>query len=174
MANIAGFDASQVGEMMEFSAIPEGQYVVIATHSEMKPTKNGQGQYLQFTFEVLDGQFKGRKLWTRLNLHNASQTAVDIAQRELGAICKAVGVIKPSDSSELHNRPMLVKVAVELNDKNQETNTIKKYESAMPPGAAVPGATPVSASASPATYAASPAPAAPVAAQAAATPPWRQ
>lgn len=167
MANIAGFDASQVGEMMEFSAIPEGQYVVIATHSEMKPTKNGQGQYLQFTFEVLDGQFKGRKLWTRLNLHNASQTAVDIAQRELGAICKAVGVIKPSDSSELHNKPILVKVAVELNDKNQESNIIKKYESAMP------GVASASAAAPAASVTAAPA-AAPAQPAAASVPPWQR
>ena len=92
MANLAGFDASQVPEQQEFSALPEGQYVVIATASEMKPTKSGNGQFLQFTFEVLDGPQKGRKLWARLNLVNPNQTAVDIAQRELGAICRAVGV----------------------------------------------------------------------------------
>ena len=59
MANLAGFDASQVPEQQEFSALPEGQYVVIATASEMKPTKSGNGQFLQFTFEVLDGPQKG-------------------------------------------------------------------------------------------------------------------
>ena len=173
MANIAGFDASQVGEMMEFSAIPEGQYVVIATQSEMKPTKNGQGQYLQFTFEVLDGQFKGRKLWTHLNLHNASQTAVDIAQRELGAICKAVGVIKPSDSSELHNLPMLVKVAVELNDKNQETNIIKKYEPAVPGVASAP-VQPAAAAAPAPAFAQAAAPVVAAAPAAASVPPWQR
>ena len=59
MANLAGFDASQVPEQQEFSALPEGQYVVIATASEMKPTKSGNGQFLQFTFEVLDGRRRG-------------------------------------------------------------------------------------------------------------------
>ena len=129
MANLAGFDASQVPEQQEFSALPEGQYVVIATASEMKPTKSGNGQFLQFTFEVLDGPQKGRKLWARLNLVNPNQTAVDIAQRELGAICRAVGVIKPSDSAELHNKPMLITVAVEIDDRKRESNIIKKYES---------------------------------------------
>ena len=126
MANLAGFDASQVPEQQEFSALPEGQYVVIATASEMKPTKSGNGQFLQFTFEVLDGPQKGRKLWARLNLVNPNQTAVDIAQRELGAICRAVGVIKPSDSAELHNKPMLITVAVEIDDRKRESNIIKK------------------------------------------------
>lgn len=140
MASLQGFDASQVPEQMEFSALPEGQYVVIATASEMKPTKNGQGQFLQITFEVLDGPQKGRKIWARLNLVNGNQTAVDIAQRELGAICRAVGVIKPNDSAELHNKPLLVTVAVEVDDRKREGNTIKKYESATVQGqVAAPG-----------------------------------
>lgn len=143
MANLSGFDASQVPEQQEFSALPEGQYVVIATASEMKPTKSGTGQFLQFTFEVLDGPQKGRNLWARLNLANPNQTAVDIAQRELGAICRAVGVIKPGDSSELHNKPLLITVAVEIDDRKRENNTIKKYD-AITPGApaAVPPAAP--------------------------------
>ncbi len=128
MAILAGFDASQVPEQQSFDAIPEGQYVVIATSSEMKPTKNGTGQFLQFTFEVVDGPQKGRKLWSRLNLVNANDTAVDIAKRELGAICRAVGIIKPNDSAELHNRPILATVAVEVDDRKRESNKITKYE----------------------------------------------
>lgn len=139
MASLNGFDASQVPEQQEFSALPEGKYVVIATASEMKPTKNGQGQFLQFTFEVLDGPMKGRKVWARLNLVNQNQTAVDIAQRELGAICRAVGIIKPNDSAELHNRPLLVTVAVEIDERKREGNVIKKYEAINPGGAAPVG-----------------------------------
>jgi len=164
MANLAGFDASQVPEQQEFSALPEGQYVVIATASEMKPTKSGTGQFLQFTFEVLDGQQKGRKLWARLNLVNPNQTAVDIAQRELGAICRAVNVIKPSNSAELHNKPMLITVAVEIDDRKRESNIIKKYRP-VSVGSAAPtasGGAPWSGQAAPA--------AAPAAA--AGTPPW--
>lgn len=139
MASLNGFDASQVPEQMEFTALPEGQYVVIATASEMKPTKNGQGQFLQFTFEVLDGPMKGRKVWARLNLINSNQTAVDIAQRELGAICRAVGIIKPDDSAELHNKPLLITVAVEIDERKREGNVIKKYEALNAGGAAPVG-----------------------------------
>lgn len=171
MANLAGFDASTVPDMMEFSAVPEGQYIVIITNSEMKPTKTGTGSYLNITFDILDGPYKGRKLWSRLNLNNPNSTAVDIARRELGAICRAVGVTKPTDSAELHNKPLLVTVAVEINDRKQETNTIKKYE------AATPGATPIAAPAPMATVAAPAAQAQawqPAVAQQGGTPPWRQ
>jgi len=156
MASLDGFDASNVPEQQEFSALPEGQYVVIATASEMKPTKSGTGQFLQVTFEVLDGPQKGRKVWSRMNLVNQNQTAVDIAQRELGAICRAVGVIKPKDSSELHNKPLHITVAVEIDDRKRESNTIKKYEAinvgggapapvGAPPAAAPWGAAPAQA-----------------------------
>jgi hypothetical protein len=133
--NLSGFDASQVPEQQEFAAVPAGQYVAIATASAFKPTKNGQGEFLQFDFEIIDGEFKGRKLWARLNLRNRNATAVDIAQRELGAICRAVGVIKPNDSAELHNRPITLTVDVELDDRNRQSNIIKKYE---PAGVAAP------------------------------------
>lgn len=159
MANLTGFDATQIPEQEDFAALPEGQYVVIATASEFKPTKSGNGEYLQFVFEVIDGQYKGRKLWARLNLKNQNQTAVDIAQRELGAICKAVGILKPNDSAELHNKPILVTVAVEVDDRKRESNTIKKYESVL-------------GHAAPPSFAPSAAQAAPAAAPA--TPPWQR
>jgi hypothetical protein len=155
---------------MEFTALPDGQYVVIATASEMKPTKNGQGQFLQFTFEVLDGPQKGRKVWARLNLVNQNQTAVDIAQRELGAICRAVGIIKPNDSAELHNRPLLITVAVEVDDRKREGNVIKKYEAVNAAGVAPVGnAAPAGAAPWAGQQAAQPAA---QQAAAASTPPW--
>lgn len=144
MANLAGFDASQVPEQADFSALPEGKYVVIAIASEEKPNSKGTGTYLQFTFEVLDGPCcKGRRLWARLNLKNPSSSAVEIAQRELGAICRATGVIKPTDSSELHNKPILVTVKVEVDEvKKRENNTITKYEAVSGPVAQMPAAAP--------------------------------
>ena len=144
MASLTGFDASQVPEQQEFTALPEGQYVVIATASEEKVTKAGTGKYLQITFEVLDGAFKGRKLWARLNLWNPNQTAKDIAQRELGAICRAVGVIRPNDSAELHNKPLVITVKVELDDRQRQNNAITKYE-ALAGGAPVAAAAPAAA-----------------------------
>jgi len=126
-ANLAGFDASTIPEQQEFTALPEGDYVAIATHSEMKPTKSGTGQYLQFTYEVLDGAHKGRKIFDRMNLVNPNQTAVEIAQRALASLCKAVGVMKPNDSAELHNKPFMVSLAVEVDDRKREGNVVKKY-----------------------------------------------
>lgn len=130
MASLAhllpGFNAFEEPEDDDFGAIPAGDYVAIAIGSGMKPTKNGQGQFLEVVFEVLDGQYKGRKLWARLNLVNANETAVKIARGEWGQICRAVGLANPADSSEVHNKPLIINVEVVPGQK-REQNEIKKY-----------------------------------------------
>ena len=129
MANLNGFDASQVEPTASFDPIPAGKYLAAITESEMKPTKNGSGSYLQMTFTVLDGEFKNRVLWARLNLNNPNATAVKIARSELSAICHAVGVLQPRDSVELHNIPLLITVKVKKREDTGElTNEIKGYE----------------------------------------------
>lgn len=123
------FDATQVDPQSSFDPIPAGWYKAIITESEMKDTRNGQGQYLQLTLQVLDGQYSGRHLWERLNLVNPSTAAVEIAQKTLSAICHAVGVLTPRDSAELHNRPLQVKVKVKPAEGEFEArNEISGYK----------------------------------------------
>ena len=126
------FNAAAVEPQQSFDAIPAGRYEVIITDSEMKETKAGTGAYLMLTMEVIgDTKHSGRKLWTRLNLVNNNATAVQIAERELSAICHCVGIITPSDSEELHDRPLIVDVIQELNPMSgQQTNRIKGYAQA--------------------------------------------
>ncbi len=126
--NLAGFDASQIEPSVGFEPIPAGQYEAVITESEIKPTKAGNGKYLELRFQVVEGEFKGRRLWSRLNLDNPNKTAVEIANRELSAICRAVGVLEPRDSSALHDRPLLVTVTCKPRKDNGEmANEIKRY-----------------------------------------------
>jgi hypothetical protein len=128
MADLNGFDASQVEPASSFDPIPAGKYLAAITDSEMKPTKSGNGSYLELQFQVLDGEYKGRNLWARLNLDNPNATAVKIARSDLSAICHAVGVMQPRDSVDLHNLPLVIKVARKKRDDNGEiVNEIKGY-----------------------------------------------
>ena len=128
MADLRGFDANTVNPASDFEPIPAGKYVAVITGSEMKPTKNGTGHYLELTFEVIDGPQKGRLLWSRLNLDNPNAQAVQIAQGELSAICRAVGVMQPRDSVDLHNLPVMLTVKCKKReDTGDMTNEIKGY-----------------------------------------------
>ena len=158
MADLRGFDAQTVEPNDSFDPIPNGDYLCIITTSEMKPTKAGDGAYLELELQVIEGPYQGRKLWDRLNLNNANETTVKIAKGTLSAICRAVGVLQPTDSCELHDLPLVAKVACRKRDDTEElTNVIKSYKK-RDAEAAVP--------------ASSPAPA--KAAATSSTPPWKR
>jgi len=129
MADLGNFNANEVEPNTSFDPIPAGKYLAAITASEMKATKNGQGSYLQLTFTLLEGEYKNRLLWARLNLNNPNATAVKIARSELSAICHAVGVMQPKDSVELHNLPLVITVKLKKREDTGElTNEIKGYE----------------------------------------------
>ena len=128
MAILNGFDASKVEPTTDFDPIPAGKYLAVITSSEMKPTKSGNGSFLELCFQILDGPYKNRMLWSRLNLSNPNELAVKIAQGELSAICRALGVLTPRDSAELHNLPLQISVKCKRRENDGEIyNEIRGY-----------------------------------------------
>lgn len=138
MANLNGFNANEVEPAVGFDPIPAGKYLAVITDSKMKPTKSGVGNFLELTFQILEpacaadaagrGEHKGRLVWSRLNLDNPNATTVKIARAELSAICRAVGVLSPKDSVELHNLPLVITVAQKKRpDTGEMGNVIKGY-----------------------------------------------
>lgn len=129
MANLNGFNAHEVEPNAVFDPLPAGKYLAAITASELKPTKSGDGSYLELTFEVLEGEFRGRKVWDRLCTNHPNPTTVKIARSNLSAICRAVGMMQPRDSVDLHNLPLFITVKVKKrNDTGELTNEIKGYE----------------------------------------------
>lgn len=124
------FDATTVAPDTGFETVPAGWYNVKIDESEMKPTKDGAGNYLQIRFDILDGQYHGRKLFTRLNLKNSNQQTVEIAMRQLSAIAHAVGVLHVQDSSQLHGIPLKVKVKIrkDKTGEYEDQNDITSYK----------------------------------------------
>jgi len=143
MADLRGFDANTIEPAAAFDPIPAGKYQAVITESEMKPNKAGTGSYLQLVFQIIEGECKNRLLWARLNLDNPNATAVQIARAELSAICRAVGVLAPADSTELHNLPLVIHVRCKKRvDTGEITNEIKGYakKDSPPPAGAAPAA----------------------------------
>jgi len=123
------FDATTVQPIDDFSPVPAGEYIVAITDSEMKATKSGNGEYLQIEMQVLDGQYKGRKIWDRLNLVNQNEIATRIAKSTLSSICHATGKLQVQNSEELHDIPMVVKIAVRPADGQYDSsNVVKAYK----------------------------------------------
>jgi len=123
------FNAHEIEPTTDFDPVPAGKYLAVITDSELKPNKAGTGSYLQLTLQIIEGEYKGRSLWARLNLDNPNATAVKIARAELSAICRAVGVMTPKDSVELHDLPLVIKVKCKKRpDTGEVTNELAGYE----------------------------------------------
>jgi hypothetical protein len=64
-----------------------------------------------------------------LNLWNPNPKAVTIARGTLSAICRAVNVLTPKDTSELHNKPLRITVGIQKGEGDyNDQNKIKSYK----------------------------------------------
>ena len=122
------FNAHLVEPASEFTPLPNGSYIAVVSESAVKPTKRGDGEYLELVFVILEGEYTNRKVWTRLNIVNRNPVAQEIAKGHLSSICRAIGVMKTVDSSELHNVPLKITVVCkQRGDGNGLTNDVTGF-----------------------------------------------
>lgn len=110
MASLTDFNPEDFKD--EFTPIPVGTYKAIIVASDTKQTKDGRGSYLKLSVDIIDGEFKGRKLFHNINLVNSNDVCVKIGKTDLANICRALGISHPKDSCELHNKPLMIKVNI--------------------------------------------------------------
>ena len=120
-------------ERVDFNELmPDGEYPLTVIATEKRENRAGTGAYILLTFEVASGKY--RRKWVReyLNLWNPNEQAVEIAQRKLGQLCKALGIEHLSDTDELLNRGVQAKIYTKPGSNGYEAqNAIGGY-SAMP------------------------------------------
>lgn len=139
--------------------IPAGMYQAIIVNSGGDPndertgedglvsSRSGKGRYLPMTFEIIDGDFKGRQIFKNFNLENSNEQAVKIAQSEIKELLQAVGwdfVSKPcgpNDTSEIHMIPLTLQITIRNNKQSdEEQNEIKHFKPRATAGTAAPAA----------------------------------
>lgn len=123
------FNTTGQEEMDDFGTVDPGKYVVQITKSELKPTSKKDGERLNFTFKILEGKFKGRFIFSGLNVKNPNKQAEEISMKELTSICKACGVVDLKDTNQLHAIPIVVDVVIKpAEGEYQAQNRIKSYK----------------------------------------------
>ena len=135
-----------------FDLLPNGWQPMHAIESDVNPTKDGTGTIVAFTFEIIEGAFKGRRIWKRMNVQNKSAEAQAIGQRELADLCRALGLPSMTDTSQAHNKPLLGKIGLEKSKDPayEDKNTVKGFKpyeagAGSPSGPAIAGAATASA-----------------------------
>lgn len=132
MAHINDVDMNGVQASTGAGAIPPGEYTLVLGESDYKTSQtNSAHRFVQAVFQVVEGQYKGRKLFINYNLRNSNEIAQTIGKETYQALCVAVG--KPSclDTEALHNIPFKAIVATrpakDKNGNDKLENIINKY-----------------------------------------------
>lgn len=142
MANINfNADAVDISER-SFDPIPAGTYVCQVVSTELRALKSGNGDGLSVSYEVLEGQFANRRLWQNLNIKHTNEVAQRIGQEQLAKLCKAVGVSQLTDTTQLHMKPIKVRVKIRKDDQYGDKNEVADV-------AAIAGSRPVAAQPAP-------------------------
>ncbi len=95
-----------------FDPIPPGKYIAIITESDVVTPSSGKGRMLSLKWEICDGEYGGRKLFSNINLENPSQQAQEIGQRQLASLRLATGKNSPRASEEFHGIPIEITVKI--------------------------------------------------------------
>jgi hypothetical protein len=138
MASLSDLGLKDVKADVGFEVIPAGEYPAIVTKSEMKPTKDGTGQRLNLTLQILSGQYQNRIVFDGLNVKNKSAQAEQIGRSQLKALCVAVNVLDPKTSEELHGKPFTLKVKIGKDQNGNPRNEVAGYKARLntaPPAA---------------------------------------
>lgn len=127
-----GFSSKGKETMSDRSVVDAGDYIAEIVKSEYLITKAKDGHRLNLHWKILDGPFKGRMVFSNLNLDNPDEQAQDIAEKELNTIVQACGKVSiKEDSEEIHNIPVKIKVTVRPANSNfAAQNEIKFYSEA--------------------------------------------
>ena len=150
MANLSHIDMSNVEIGPDagsgYDLLPEGKYLAKVIDSKLVPTKgmyqpvdangNAQGEpvpkgyLLELTWQIQSGPHERRLIWDKITLiHHTSDDAQRIGRETWRKAVRAAGLgAAPQDSSEIHQRPVLILVKTKPASNGYEAaNAIKSY-----------------------------------------------
>lgn len=149
-------------EDRSYDPVPAGWYTATITNAEVKPTRDGSGEYIKCRFDITGPSHEGRVVFTNFNTRNKSDVAERIGVQQLGALMRAIGLPTLSNTDQLIGGTCSIKVSIRPADGQYEAqNEVKAFKD-------------VNGSAPPSGVAPAPQQAAPAATPAGGTPPWQR
>lgn len=156
------FDANDLPQGRTYDPLPPGWYTATIADAELKPTKDGSGQYINVRYDITGPTHQGRVVFGKLNIKNASAQAEEIGRQQLGEIMRAIGLARVTDTDQLIGGSLLIKLDVRAATEQYDAkNEVKGFK-------AITGSAPTFAAPAASTAASAPAASAP----SKATPPW--
>jgi hypothetical protein len=156
------FNADDLPQGNTYDPLPAGWYTATIADAELKPTKDGSGQYIKVRYDITGPTHQGRVVFGNLNIKNASAKAEEIGRQQLGEIMRAIGLARVTDTDQLIGGSLSIKLDVRAaTEQYAAQNEVRGFK-------AITGSAPTFAEPAASTAASAPASAGP----AKATPPW--
>lgn len=144
------FNADEQEPMAPLGAWTPAKQRVTVEGADVKPTKNGDGEYVEIQFRAMDGPNEGRAHWERYNIANPNPEAERIAKAAFASLCLALGVPKVKDTDELVGRQCVIETNVgKRKDTGEDQTRVRGYYEAASTTAAPPARKPATGSAMP-------------------------
>lgn len=113
MSLTLSFNATEVQPASsDFEPIPVNWYQFVIEKSELKPTKAGTGSMVSIMAKVQGPTHAGRVVFGNINYQNPNPQAQEIGQRQLSALCHAIGVLNLNNVSQLCGIPFEARVKI--------------------------------------------------------------
>ena len=119
-ALVKPFDASKVDPEQGMSNLPVGRHKVVIETSEVKPTKDGSNGKVQFNLVIVEGDSQNVTGAYNLNLYHSNPQVVQIAEKQLSALCHVTGVMNLADTQQLHGIPFYIEVVKQTKGEGAE------------------------------------------------------
>lgn len=120
----------------DYGLMPPGEYPAEITRSEIKQTKAGNGQYVEFEIAIVGDAFNGRRVWHRCNISNPNAKAVEIGMQQLAEMARACGILALRTCDEVVGKFVTVKLRVK--DDRNEVARVSTYKVGAPTTMAAP------------------------------------
>jgi hypothetical protein len=101
-----------VGNGGNYDPLPAGWYDTTIAAAEVKPTKDGTGQYIKIKYQVTGPTHSGRVVFGNINVRNASQKAEEIGRQQLGELMRALNIPRLTDTDQLIGGMLGIKLDV--------------------------------------------------------------
>lgn len=112
-----------------FEPLPAGWYTATVNGAELKDTKAGTGQYISVAYAITGPTHQGRTVFGNLNIKNPNPKAEEIGRQDLGAIMRAIGLTRVTDTDQLIGGQLSIKLTVRAADGQYDaSNDIKGYK----------------------------------------------
>jgi hypothetical protein len=121
-------------EPSSFDPLPKGEYPGMIVKAMEKTSQTSGNTYASLEIEIVEGKYKGRKVYDNLFLHSTNATAQNIARAKLHGIATSLDLTVINSEEDFTFKPLSVAVDIDKDGKNQ----VKRYnpkQSAIHPAA---------------------------------------